>query len=221
MKYRWKKLIALSLVVCMFGMLLTGCSSAPVAGDKVNAPVYLDAPESITDEAEPDIGESESNTDETEDDNTNDSDHGNMETPAQDNADDSANAENPSETSGKWHVYDPDLAAAVDADFEGVVHKIDTDSFFIYPMETELMENGILISSSLGPDAEIPDEELLEVVFDSDTVFTLQDIYDGGDRHEDSEVSFQAVEKGLSVALKGKFQNDIYHATSIRIIKVH
>ena len=205
MKYKWKKLITLSLIVCMFGMLLTGCGSMSAAGNEVNAPMKLDPPEPITDEAEPDTDESESNTDETNDDNENDS----------------SDTEGASEASGKWHVYDPDIAAAVDADFEGTVHKIDADSFFISPMETKLTENDALVTISPAPDAEIPDEELVKVVFDNDTVFTLRDIYDGGERHEDSEASFQTIEKGHSVALKGKFQNDVFHADAILINIVH
>lgn len=177
MKYKWRKLIALFLLVCLFGVSVTGCGSSPAAGNEVDAPTKLDAPEPINDET--------------------------------------------NETSGKWHVNYPDVAAAIDADFEGEVYKIETDSFFITPIETELMEDGSLITTSSSADAEIPDDDLVQVVFDKNTSFTLRDIYDGGARHEDSDASFQNIEKNVSVALKGEFQNDIFHATAIRITKVH
>ncbi len=198
MKYRWKKLIALSLISCMFGMSTMGCGSAPAAEaeaemdaptltvEEINEPAMTDTSKPADDEAE----KKETDTAETQD-------------------------------SGKWQIYDPDVAAAVDADFEGTVYKIETDSFFITPTETTLEENGAIISTSLSPGVEIPDEDLVQVTFDDDTVFILRNIYDGGERHEDSDASFQNIEKEVSVALKGKFQNDVFCADKIRIIKVH
>lgn len=185
MKYKWKKRIALSLVICLFCMSTTGCASAPAAENE------LDAPEPINDE-----------TNETK-------------------QDEGTDAENTSETSGKWKVYEPDVAAAIDADFEGSVSEINADSFSILPIETSLLEDGSLLTVETAPDVEISDGNLVKVVFDDNTVFTLRDIYDGGARHEDSDASFKNVEKGVTVSLKGEFQNDIFHARTIRIIKVH
>lgn len=211
MKYKWRKLIALFLLVCLFGISVTGCGSSPAAGNEVDAPTKLDAPEPINDE-----------TNETkQDDSTDAAQAEETENSSTDDTDNSADAESTSEASGKWHVNDPDVAAAIDADFEGEVYKIEADSFFITPIETELMEDGSLITTSSSADAEIPDDDLVQVVFDKNTSFTLRDIYDGGARHEDSDASFQNIEKNVSVALKGEFQNDIFHATAIRITKVH
>ncbi len=213
MKYRWKKLIALSLISCMFGMSTMGCGSAPAA----EAETEMDAPaldvEEINEPAK--AGTSKPNDDKTNAKKTNTTQPANDKT--EDAPDDSAETQG----SGKWQVYDPDVAAAVDADFEGVVYKIETDSFFITPTETTLEENGAIISTSLSPGVEIPDEELVQVIFDDHTVFTLRDVYDGGERHEDSDASFQNIEKEVSVALKGTFQNDVFCADQIRIIKVH
>ena len=225
MKYKWKKLIVLSLVICMLGISATGCGSAPAAGKEVNAPTKLDTSEPITDEADDTETGDDTNLS-TQADNVetgaNDAKSGDTENSGTDPSDDAeTKTENASESSGKWRVYDADLAVAVDADFEGDVQKIETDSFYIYPMETELMEDGALIMSSLSPDAGIPDEDLVKVVFNSDTVFILRDIYDGGGRHEDSDASFEDIEKGVLVSLKGEFQNDIFHANVIRISKVH
>lgn len=191
MKYKCKKMTVLSLLICLFTMAAAGCSSTSAAGDETNGPTKLEAPEQITDEA--DETESDSNSD-----------------PADE-----------TESSGKWHAYDADLAAAVDADFEGSVYEINTDSFSILPIETSIIEDGSLLTVETAPGAEISDEELVKVIFDNNTVFTMRDIYDGGARYEDSDASFQNIEKDISVSLKGNFQNDIFHANEIRIIKVH
>lgn len=225
MKYKWKKLIALSLIVCMSGMLTVGCSSGTAAGDEVNSPTKLDAPEPITDEA--DETETDDDADlstqpddaETGDNDVTSNDTENSGTDPSDDA--GTNTENASESSGKWHVYDADLAAAVDADFEGSVYVINADSFSILPNESELMEDGSLLKAEIAPGVEISEEDLVKITFDDNTVFTLRDIYDGGARYEDSNVSFEDVQKGISVSLKGEFENDIFHASAVRIIKVH
>lgn len=228
MKYKWKKPIALSLAVCLLGMTTTACRSL----SPVEAETKLEEPMPIADE--PDAADSqapetlENNESDMADDQTQetpkpdeaegtDSDADQTQPSTQDNADASADTEN----SGKWHVNAPDVAAAVDADFEGVVHKLAADSFFISPTETIIEEDGSLTAVSISPDAEIPEEDLVKVVFDDNTVFTLRNIYDGGARYEDSDAAFQNVEKALSVSLKGEFQNDVFHADKIRIIKIH
>lgn len=215
MKYKCKKMTVLSLLICLFTMAATGCSSTSAAGDETNEPTKLEAPEQITDEAEETEPDSDSDAaDETE---------ANDDSDAADEAEpeNGSDAADEAESSGKWHAYDADLAAAVDADFEGSVYEINTDSFFILPLETSLMEDGSLLTVETAPGAEISDEELVKVIFDNNTVFTMRDIYDGGARYEDSDASFQNIEKDISVSLKGNFQNDIFHANEIRIIKVH
>ncbi len=227
MNYTWKKFVTLSLTVCILGIVAAGCGSAPAAetGTKMDAPALT--VEEINEPAMTDKSKSaDDKTNAEEADNSVPAnDQTDTEPPAQDSSDNSAedNSDNSTETqnSGKWKVYDPDVAAAVDADFEGNVYKIEADSFFIVPTETWLEENGAIISTSLSPGVEIPDEDLVQVTFDDNTAFILRDIYDGGERHEDSDASFQNIEKEVSVALKGTFQNDVFCADQIRIIKVH
>lgn len=222
MKYKWKKLIALSLVICMLAMLTVGCGSAPAAGNETNGPEPIadstDTPtkEDETESENPASDDAESNSPDVSDD-TGEA----TEEQKQDSADNPENTGNGSKTSDKWHVYDADVAAAVDADFEGTVYRIDTDSFFIAPSETTLLDGGELLVVESAEEVEIPEEELVKVVSDNNTVFTLRDIYDGGASHKDSDASFQTIEKGVSVSLKGEFQEDVFHADAVRIIKVH
>lgn len=84
--------------------------------------------------------------------------------------------------STRRNVLDPDTAAAVDADFEGDVWKIDTDCFYIVEETTELLEDGSMSSSSPAAGVEIPDSELIRVVFSEDTHFYTRTIYDNGAR---------------------------------------
>lgn len=121
---------------------------------------------------------------------------------------------------GRWHVLDPETAEVVDADFLGVVWKLDEDSFWIVEMETEILEDGSLVSGSPSSDAEIPDSDLIQVIFDENTRFYIRTIYNGGERYEDSEAGISALGEKDSVDLKGSFQNDVFHATEVRINKM-
>lgn len=123
-------------------------------------------------------------------------------------------------TEGRWHVVSPEIAAILDADFEGIVWKIESDTFYIAECFTEILEDGSIAGGSPSPDADIPDSDLIQVLFDEDTHFYLRTIYGGGESHEDTEASFQDLEPYMQIDLKGSFTNDIFHATEIRLIKV-
>lgn len=207
MKNQLQKAVQLYTIVCLSGILATGCSASPTSGSTDNPVADLTSSSDAPVNAEP-----------------------SQTAQAQDSADMDKPDENPDAsttqtdtasngTEGKWHVYPPDVAAAVDADFEGTVWKMDTNSFYIAPAETEILEDGTLLGS-LAPDAEIPDSDLVQVVFDENTHFYIRTIYDGGERYEDSDAAFSDIEKDQIISLKGSFENDIFHATEIRISKV-
>lgn len=122
---------------------------------------------------------------------------------------------------GRWHVLDPETAEVVDADFLGVVWKLDEDSFWIVEMEVEILEDGSLVGGSPSSDAEVPDSELIQVVFDENTRFYIRTIYNGGESYEDSEAGISELGEKDSVDLKGSFLNDVFHATEVRINKVN
>lgn len=121
---------------------------------------------------------------------------------------------------GKWQVLDPKTAAVVDADFLGVVWKLDTDSFYIVEEKVEILEDGSILGGSPSEGAEIPDSELIQVVFDENTHFYIRNIKDGGKSYEDTEAGFQDIVEYASVDLKGQFQEDIFYADEVRINKV-
>lgn len=200
MKKQMKHAITLLGVVCISSLLTAGCSSTPAPG--TDADQAIDLTSSSSDTAEP----SEPET--TQDD-------------ASTNANDAASGDtNAANAEGKWHVLPPEVAAAVDADFEGVVWKIDGDSFSIVEITTEILDDGTMMAGSPSSDAEIPDSELIPVVYDENTHFYMRTIRNGGDSYEDTEATFQDIEKDLTVEMKGSFKNDVFYATEIRIVKV-
>lgn len=202
MKKQMKHAITLLGVVCISSLLTAGCSSTPAPG--TDADQAIDLTSSSSDTAEP----SEPET--TQDD-------------ASTNANDAASASgdtNAANAEGKWHVLPPEVAAAVDADFEGVVWKIDGDSFSIVEITTEILDDGTMMAGSPSSDAEIPDSELIPVVYDENTHFYMRTIRNDGDSYEDTEATFQDIEKDLTVEMKGSFKNDVFYATEIRIVKV-
>ncbi|MDE6621728.1 MAG: hypothetical protein K2K74_14830 [Lachnospiraceae bacterium] len=202
MKKHTKKAIRLLGAICISSLLAAGCSSTPASETTGGQDVNLQS--SASDNIEP------SKTDTTQGGSIADASEAEI----------LQNDTSTDNTEGKWHVLSPEVAAAVDADFEGCVWKIDDKSFYIVPSETEILDGGILLSGSPSTDADIPDSELVSVVFDESTHFYIRTIYNGGESYEDSDAAFQDIKKDQSVSLKGSFENDIFHATEIRISKV-
>ncbi len=123
-------------------------------------------------------------------------------------------------TEGRWHVLSPEVAAIIDADFEGTVWKLESDTFYIAEKYVEILEDGSIVSGGPSSNADIPDSDLIQVLFDEDTHFYLRTIQSSSETHEDTEATFQDLEPYMTVELKGSFTNDIFHATEIRLIKV-
>ena len=198
MKIRVAKIIVVLSAVLAFGFIAAGCGHDSAEG------VEAVSDETVEDETD------ETSTAQTEN------------TPTEENTGQTVDFGTGAVRSdaGRWHVLAPDVAAVVDADFEGVVWKTDSDSFYIVESTTEILEDGSITGSSLSPSATIPDSELIQVVFDEDTYFYIRSIYDGGARYEDEAAGFADLEKGVSVEMKGEFVNDVFHADKVRIIRV-
>lgn len=135
-------------------------------------------------------------------------------TPLKDN--DKDTAESQENTSGKWQVLEPDIAAAVDADFLGKVWKMEEGSFFIVKKEVKILEDGSLSYSSPSSNADIPDSQLIHVIFEEDTSFYIRNNDGDGENQEYEEAGFQDLKEYMSVEMKGSFVNDEFYATEIR-----
>ena len=119
-------------------------------------------------------------------------------------------------TAGKWQVLDPDVAAAVDADFLGKVWKIEEDSFFIAEKKVKVLDDGSLSYSSPSSNAVLPDSQLIHVILEDDTHFYLKTTDGNDESYEDKEAEFQDLKIHMSVEMKGSFKNDEFHAIEIR-----
>lgn len=119
-------------------------------------------------------------------------------------------------TTGKWQILESDVAAAVDADFLGKVWKIEEDSFFIVERKVKISGDGSLMYSSPSSDADIPDSQLIHVMFEEDTGFYMRNIDEDEESNEYKEAGFQDLNEHMFVEMKGRFVNDEFHATEIR-----
>lgn len=195
MEMKRKKAIVLISAVCILSALVAGCNANPTPAAKTAADQAGGAsPEKISDM--PSTADTEK-------------------------AGNAADTQKPQEnTEGKWHVLDPATAAAVDADFEGTVWHIAEGAFSIAETKVELLDDGSLVSSSPSSIADIPDSQLIHVVVDDDTYFYLRTISGNGESYEDAEAGFGDLKEHMSVEMKGKFENDVFYAAQIRMIKI-
>lgn len=202
MKRQMQKLIKVLGTICVSSLLATGCSSTPAPDTAAKQTVDLPLSDTADNAtlSEPDTAQNDT-----------DADASGTEPAPDDTGTDT--------TEGKWHVLPPEIASAVDADFEGTVWKFDNDSFYIAEVTIELLDDSLLTGGP-SPDAEIPDSELIPVLYDENTHFYIRTIYNGGESYEDTEGTSQDIKQYDDVALKGSFENDVFHATEIRIARV-
>lgn len=65
-------------------------------------------------------------------------------------------------------------------------------------------------------DADIPDSQLIHVMFEEDTDFYMRNIDGDEESHEYKEAGFQDLNEQMFVEMKGSFVNDVFYATEIR-----
>ena len=90
------------------------------------------------------------------------------------------------------------------------------DSFFIVERKVKISEDGSLIYSSPSSDADLPDSQLIHVIFEEDTVFYRRNIDEDEESHEYKEAGFQDLNEQMFVEMKGSFVNDVFYAAEIR-----
>ncbi len=86
--------------------------------------------------------------------------------------------------------------------------------------KAEILEDGSLSSTPPSSDADIPDSQLIQVMFDDTTYFYMRGICDDGENFEDVEAGFQDLKEKMSVDLKGSFKDGVFYATEIRMPKI-
>ena len=193
--------------VCMLCMMATACGTKDGENNTQEAE-ESSAPTQADEETENESTDP-SSTDSNEDQNTS-ADSTATET---DNTEETAESNN-----GRWHVVDSEIAKQIDADFEGNVKKIEGNAFFISETVTEITEDGFLMTMSAAED--VPDSDLLKVVYDDNTRFYTRTIFNGGESYEDSESKADSLEIEDSVSLKGSIKDDVFYADEVRISKL-
>lgn len=211
---RAAKGIVLFSIICMLGALTTGCGADDVSAGTETAAIQTD--ERLPKELN--AAPLENDAEKAKEDNTVRKAN---ETETAENAGNAAGAENSQENTGggKWHVLEPEVAAAVDADFLGEVWIIAEGAFAIVEVKTMLWEDGSIVSSAPSSNAEIPDSELVHVIVDEDTYFYMRIIYNGKS-YEDKEAGFGDLQEGMNVEMRGAFVNDVFYAAEVRMIKI-
>ena len=225
MNIKGKKVVAVLGAICILNLMAAGCSASSVSTVQTDEEAAK-MPDEVQTENETETKETQENKTAG----TNDGQTDDPETAGSDTVSDgAAQASDPrtdeaekeaGNAEGRWHVLDPETAAVVDADFEGTVYKTGTDSFYITECTTEILEDGVLLGVGIPSEADIPDSELIQVVFEEGARFYIRTIYDNGARYEDSEAGFKDLQQNMSVGLKGEFVGDVFHADEIRMVRL-
>ncbi len=146
----------------------------------------------------------------------------NGEVPAGDGADGepsegkSADEENPGteDTDNKaGHIPDGE------GDLLGDIYEVGEGQFTVTEIYTETLDDGsgIMVMGAPGTETE---SVKITVVYDDNTVFEKQKIWDGGANHEEKEGSAADLQKGFTTKMWGSYEGDVFHATAIRIVEV-
>lgn len=90
------------------------------------------------------------------------------------------------------------------------------DSFFVVERKVKISGDSSLIYSSPSSDADIPDSQLIHVMFEEDTRFYMRNTDEDGESHEYKEAGYQELNEHMFVEMKGSFVNDEFYATEIR-----
>lgn len=105
----------------------------------------------------------------------------------------------------------------------GEITELGDGQFTIKKFYQETLEDG---SQLVGSPAEGAEDEgemefgSLTVLCDENTHIYQRTIRDGGANYEDSESSFEKLEKGMQVSLEGSYEGDVFHAAEVQIVEV-
>lgn len=129
---------------------------------------------------------------------------------------------------GQGENTDPDKQADSsgtqnEEEVTGEITELGDGQFTIKKFHEETTEDGgeILASPAEGAEAEAGMEfESLTVLCNENTRIYKRTIRDGGASYEDSESSFDKLEKGMEVKFKGSREGDTYRASEVQIVDV-
>ncbi|MCI8292405.1 MAG: hypothetical protein HFH53_02575 [Hespellia sp.] len=113
----------------------------------------------------------------------------------------------------------PEKNAEKTPDLTGSIKEMQGKQLTVIENVTETSEDGgeTMISPGDGDDSEF---NKIPVIYDESTLFSIQTIYNGGDKQEVTEATADDLSVGDLIAIWGTSQEDKLIATHIRIIKV-
>lgn len=105
----------------------------------------------------------------------------------------------------------------------GEITELGDGQFTIKKFYQETTEDGSGTLTSPAEGAEGDDEMIfdsLTVLCDENTRVYKRTIRDGGASYEDSDSSFEKLQKGMEVSLMGSYEGDAYRASEVQIVDV-
>lgn len=106
-----------------------------------------------------------------------------------------------------------------EGDLLGDIYEVGEGQFTVTEIYTETDDDGGGIMVMEAPGAETESVKIT-VVYDDNTVFEKQKIWDGGANHEEKEGSAADLQKGFTTEMWGSYEGDVFHATAIKIVEV-
>lgn len=129
------------------------------------------------------------------------------------NADSADNSQKNADVSSLRYVPD------TEGDLYGDICEIGDKQFTVTEIYMEETEGGGEVMAMVAPEAE-NESQKITVVYDDNTVFEKQKIWDGGANHEEKEGSAADLQKGFTAEMWGSYEGDVFHATAIRVVEV-
>lgn len=101
----------------------------------------------------------------------------------------------------------------------GDIYEVGDMQFTVTEIYTDTLDDGSGIMVAVAGEA--GDESAkITVVYDENTVFEKQKIWDGGANHEEKKGSAADLQKGFTAEIWGSYEGDVFNATAIKVIEV-
>ena len=104
-------------------------------------------------------------------------------------------------------------------DLYGDICEVGDMQFTVTEIYMETGDNGAEIMTSTAPEV-AGEAPKITVVYDENTKFVKQKIWDGGANHEEKEGSAADLKKGFTAEMNGSYEGDVFHAAAILIVEV-
>lgn len=216
MKYIRKRLIITGVIMTM-GLGLIGCTKTDEsAGDAEASMVEAEDLQTAENPEGEETPTGNAGDDKAARENSEDSESPEAESTEEEGGQDAGSSDNSQKNADITSLhYIPDT----EGDLYGDIYEVGDEQFTVTEIYTDTLEGGgdIMVMGAPGTEAETPK---ITVVYDDNTTFEKQKIWDGGASHEETEGSAADLQKGFTAEMWGSYEGDVFHATAIRIVEV-